>query len=268
MQIDSRQAAALIPTYAYLAGAHQHLGLFGDADRWARAAIGFGERFGIPLAVAIGYEFLGEDAISTGEWVEGLAHADREREIARRMHSRERLAWTYMYAGLCAAMLGDVDRAEREFRDGIALANAIDERRLGCLLVCYLGLGLAYLGRLDEAEEVGRQAIDRAEALDLTHMKGEAWRCMAHIRIRQGRLDEALRLIDQVLAMLATSEAKGTHLWIGPAHVETLLALGRREEAREALGIYAGVVAECQSPYFTREVARLRSLVGGKTSPS
>jgi tetratricopeptide (TPR) repeat protein len=268
MQIDSRQAAALIPTYAYLAGAHQHLGLFDDADRWARAAIGFGERFGIPLAVAIGYEFLGEDAVSTGEWREGLAYADREREIAGRMHSRERLAWTHLYAGLCAALLGEVDRAGRELREGLALANAIDERRLACLLVCILGWGLSDLGRLDEAEEVGRQAIERAEALDLSHMKGEAWRCMAHIRIRQGRLDEALQLIDQTLAMLATSEAKGTRLWIGPVHVETLLALGRRDEAREVLGVYAGVVAECQSPYFTREVVRLRGLVEDETDRS
>ena len=267
VSIASPQAAALIPTYGYLAGAYQHLSLYDDADRWARTAVAFGERFGIPVAVAIGYEFLGEDAVSTGEWKEGLAYADREREIARRMHSRERLAWTHMHAALCAALLGDADRAERECREGIVLANAIDERRLGCLLVCYLGWGLAELGRLDEAEEVGREAIERAEALGLDHMRGEAWRCVAHIRIRQGRLDSALGLFEQTLAMLATSEAKAARLWIGPPHVETLLALGRRDEAREVLDAYAGVIAECQTPHFTREVARLRGLVAELPPP-
>jgi tetratricopeptide (TPR) repeat protein len=266
-QIGSPQAAALIPLYAYLAGAHQHLGLFDDADRWARTVIAFGEKFGIPLAIAVGYEFLGEDAVSTGAWKDGLAYADREREIARRMHSRERLAWSYMYAGLCAGMLGDLDRAEREFREGITLANALDERRLGCLLVCYLGWALADLGHLEEAEDIGLQGIERAEALDLTHMKGEAWRCMAHIRIRQGRLDEALRLIDETLAMLGMSESTVVHLFVGPDHVETLLALGRPDEAREALAAYASIVAKCQSPYARREVERLRGLVAGGEAP-
>ena len=68
--------------------------------------------------------------------------------------------------------------------------------------------------------------------------------------------------------MLATSEATVTRLWIGPAHVETLLALGRRDEAREALDVYAAIVAECQSPYFTREVERLRGLVESGEMPA
>jgi tetratricopeptide (TPR) repeat protein len=265
-RVESLQAGALVPTYAYLAGAHQQIGLFADADRWARTAIAFGERFGIPVAAATGYEFLGENAVSKGEWKEGLAYADREREIARRMRSRERLAWTYMYAGSCAGLLGEADRAERELRDGLALADAIDERRLGCLIVCLLGWALAERGRLDEAAEFGVQGIERAEALNLEYMKGEARRCMALIRIRQGRLEEALSLIEQTLAMLGASEPRVTRLWVGPPHVETLLALGRRDEAREVLRDYAELVAGCQSPYFTREVGRLGKLVGGEES--
>jgi tetratricopeptide (TPR) repeat protein len=267
-EISPRQASALIPTYAYLAGAHQHLGLFDDANRWARVVIAFGERFGIPLAIAVGHEFLGENAVSTGEWKEGLVYAEREREIARRMHSRERLAWTYMYAGMCAVYLGDWDRAERELVDGIALANALDERRVGCLMYCYLALCQALRGRLEEGEWTGLEAIGRAEALDLSYMKGEAWCCMAQVRIRQGRFEDALRLFEQTQEMLATSEGRATRLWMGPAHVETLLALGRRDEARETLRAYAAMVAECQSPHFTREVGRLRGLLeGGVSAP-
>ena len=141
-QIGSPQAAALIPTYAYLAGAHQHLGLFDDADRWARTVIAFGEKFGIPLAIAVGYEFLGEDAVSTGEWKEGT-HLRRSRTRDRPADALARATGLDVHVRRACAprMLGDMDRAEREFRDGIALANALDERRLGCLLICYLGLG-------------------------------------------------------------------------------------------------------------------------------
>jgi hypothetical protein len=43
--------------------------------------------------------------------------------------------------------------------------------------------------------------------------------------------------------------------------VETLLALGRRQEATDCFQTYAAMVAECQSPWFRSEVERLRPLL-------
>ena len=96
----------------------------------------------------------------------------------------------------------------------------------------------------------------------MIHMRTQARHCLAHVRFRMGEHDEALRLCEEILALTASVESRMTRLYIGPMHVETLLALGRGDDARATLATYAGMVAQCQSPMFTREVERLRSLVG------
>jgi hypothetical protein len=51
-------------------------------------------------------------------------------------------------------------------------------------------------------------------------------------------------------------------MWMGPCHVEALIAAGRVDEARTVLDEYAALTAECQSPHFQREAARLQTVLG------
>ena len=80
--------------YMYLAGAHQHLLLYDDSDRWARTAIALGERKQSPVAIASGNEFLAENAAGRGLWDETLAYAAKDREHGTRIGSRAREAWS------------------------------------------------------------------------------------------------------------------------------------------------------------------------------
>ena len=57
------------------------------------------------------------------------------------------------------------------------------------------------------------------------------------------------------------SDARVTTLWLGPLHLEALLAQERRAEASKPLAKYAEIVAVCQSPHFSREVLRLQRAV-------
>jgi hypothetical protein len=79
--------------------------------------------------------------------------------------------------------------------------------------------------------------------------------------VADGRPEEGLRRFVEVLELTAGTDARVSRLWTGPPHVETLLALGRREEAGEVFQVYAAMVAECQSPWFASEVERLRALL-------
>ena len=76
-----------------------------------------------------------------------------------------------------------------------------------------------------------------------------------------GRVEEGLRLFEEVLDLTAATDARVSRLWVGPRHVEALQALGRREEAVARFETYAAMVSECQSPWFTREVARLHAVL-------
>jgi tetratricopeptide (TPR) repeat protein len=132
--VSSLAASTISMVYAFLAGGYQHSGLFDEADRWARQAIDFGTAHNVLLAQASGHEFLGENAVHKGEFEAGLKYSDRESEIAEKMHSRERRSWTHFVAAMCASGVGDVERSEREFIEGIKLAESVGELRVGSLL--------------------------------------------------------------------------------------------------------------------------------------
>jgi eukaryotic-like serine/threonine-protein kinase len=260
--LSTLHASTLTQIYAYSAGASQHLGLFADADRWAARAIEFGKTHNVLLAQAVGYEFIGEGACTTGAWEEALTVAALEREIAGRLHSRERMTWTHLYAGQALVMLEEGERALDELSAGIALAETIGERRAGLLLHTYLAQAQALTGELDEAERTAEAAAARADAANLLYMRTEANRVLGELRIQQGRVEAGIQSFEEVLRLTDGTDARVSRLWIGPDHVEALLSLGRRDEARSRFDDYAALVGECQAERFTREVTRLRELIG------
>jgi len=259
--LSTLHASTLIQIHAYTAGAYQHLGLFEESNRWARRAITFGEERNLLLAQAVGYEFLGENACNSGAFAAAEEYAEKERALASRLHSRERRAWSHMYAGFALLHLGEAARAEEELSEGVALADAIGERRLALLLHPYLALAQAALGRLDLAVRAAETALERADAAGLVYMRTESRRCLGEVRVRTERIEEGVRLFEEVLALTEGSDARVSRLFTGPLLVEALLALGRRQEAAQRFQDYAAMVAECQSPHAAREVERLRALL-------
>ncbi|HEY6119400.1 MAG TPA: hypothetical protein VIV66_05540, partial [Pyrinomonadaceae bacterium] len=272
--------------YAYTAGAHQHYGLYADADKWARRTIEFGTKHKVPFAQAIGYEFLGEDAVHSGNFEAGLEYAAHESEIAEKLHSRERRAWTHLYAGLCSVSLGQLQRAEQEFADGLAIAEAVGENRVKSLIKPNFAVLQALLGRLDEALKMASENLAAVSAT-LIYSRFEALRCLAEVRLRRGlaiasdeinqhavqlltkaesirgeemvdtELDEAERLCDEAHNLVSPTESRVSQLWLGPLHIQVLIAQGKRSEAITLLGPYQKLVANCQAPRFTAEAARL-----------
>ena len=297
--------APMIPQiYAFAAGAYQHLGLFDTADVWAKKAIEFGTAHNVLLAEASGYEFLGEDAIHKGEYQAGLEFAEREREICERLHSRERRAWTHFVAAMTSGGAGDVTRAEREFTEGIKLAESIGELRVASLLKGNLAiLQAAKATETNPAEvrqnsptnlslsgpsaEVSEPLLDQAlraalenfkigEQLGLIYSRFEGRRCLAMVHFRRGELVEAERICAEAFQLISQTESRVSSLWLGPLYIDVLLAaaevaesVGNRDEAAkkrslaaELLAPYQKLVAECQSPRFKREAARLATLLG------
>jgi hypothetical protein len=118
----------------------------------------------VPFAQAMGLEFLGEDAVNLGDFAAGLEYVEREREIAEKLHSRERRAWTYLVACLCSMLTGDHERAEGEFVEGIALAESIGELRLASLIKGNLAVFQAdRVSTVDEALQTALETFNSAE---------------------------------------------------------------------------------------------------------
>src|SRR6266542_3051114 len=266
--VETFAASTISTVYAYLAGAYQHSGRFADADHWARRDIEFGKAHNVLVAQAIGLEFLGEDAIHTGEFAAGLQYAEREREIAARLHSRERRAWSHLVASLCAMELGDRERSEQEFAEGITLAESIGDLRVESLLKGNLAVFQAERTgtisdrvHLDEALKTATENFDQAEVLGLLYSRAEGHRTLAHVRFRRGEFKEAERLCVRALELVSGTQSSVSKLWLGSLYLQVLLRAGKREHAKLYLQEYRQLVADCQSPRFTREAERVAAML-------
>ena len=281
--ITTFAAPIITQVYAYLAGAYQHYGLYNDSNCWARKAIEFGEAHNVSFAQAIGFEFLGENAVHTGEFKAGQDYADREQQIVEKIHSRERRAWTHFVAAMCLAPMGDHARAEREFTEGIALAESIGEHRVASLLKANYAVlkaeqaviaareTLAGQGLLDEALATAKENFRVGEAAGLLYSRFEGHRCLALVHFRRGELDEAERICSTASDIVSNTESRVSQLWLGPLYIDVLITAAKHlknedkadeaatklKSARELLGTYQKLAAECQSPRFKREAARL-----------
>jgi tetratricopeptide (TPR) repeat protein len=212
------------------------MGCFTDSDGWAHRAVEFEIKHQIPFAEALGNEFLGENSVHKGDWERGLEYAAKEAELAEKIHSRERRAWVHLYSGSCILQLGDAQRAEREFIDGIALAEAVGDRRAVSIMMSYRIIAHAELGLLDEALVMARQNFEHAESTELSYLRTEAHRCLALVHFKLGEFEETVRLSERIIELTASTDARVSKLWAGPPHIEALLALSRRENAISRLG--------------------------------
>ena len=257
--VSTFAAPMISQIYAYMAGAYQHYGLYDEADRWARRGIEFGEKHNVLFAQATGYEYLGEDSVHKGEYEAGLKYAEREREIAEKLHSRERRAWIHYYSSQCRLFMGELEQAERELLDGIMVAEAIGEKRALALLRPSLAVVQVMQGRREEGLETALANLEQSSASSLyTHF--EALRCLAEVRFRRDELEEAEEVCREADALVAPTDSRVSQLWLGPLYIKVLVALGKRDEAGERLARYKDLVAQCQSERFKAEASRLTGL--------
>ena len=262
-------ATMIWQVYTYLAGTHQHLGLFDDADRWARRAIEFGVKHKVLSAEANGLEFLGEDAVHKGTYQKALdEYAVREAEIADKLHSRERRAWVHSFAGQCYLGLDELQRAADEFQHGIALGEAIGEKRALALLNANLAIVQAKLGQYDKALQTATSNLANAAAIGLLYTHFEALRGLAVVHYQralsgayENELEEAERVCKQAEELVGPTESHVSKLWLGPLYIDVLVSLNKRDEARERLIAYQKLVNCCQTPRFAAEAERLARLV-------
>ena len=124
---------------------------------------------------------------------------------------------------------------------------------------------------LDEALAFALENFTSSEAAGLLYMRFEAHRCLAVVRVMRGELNEAETLCAAASDIVSRTESRVSQLWLGPLYLYILLAVARKLKlenkpdqaatkinlAKELLGPYQQLVAECQSPNFVREAERL-----------
>ena len=136
--------------------------------------------------------------------------------------------------GLAELVAGDLDRSERELRQGNALLVEIGDTGVRSSLDAILSDVLFLLGRDDEAL-VFAEASRTAGAIDDLDSQPR-WRgARARVLARRGEHEEALELVGEALALLEPTDFIGQHAYVCDVHGEVLTASGRPAEAVAAV---------------------------------
>ncbi len=257
-EVSSYAAPMITQVYAWLAGANQHYGLYDDGDVWARRALEFGTKHNIPFAQAIGYEFLGENAVHAGAYEAGLEYASLERELAAKLHSRERRAWSSLVVAQCSLLLNRIKEAEREYIDGIALAESIGEQRVKSLLKSNLAVAQSKLGRNDEALKTAEENFAEASLTGLLYTHFEAMRSLAVVRFRRARSARAAATAAAAETLIKEDLASGI---VDAQDLESAISNPEVSNARPAEQDKPKTTGPTIRPKVTIDVARQESEV-------
>jgi class 3 adenylate cyclase len=280
-------AKTLTDIYTYLAGAHQHVLQYEESCRFARAAIALGERKGHPLAIALGNEFLGENAAGRGFWDDALAYSAKNAEHGRKVGSFARLAWSAFCRAQALQAKGDLTSALSAALEAIALSSQIGEERLATWLDPLTATIAADLGDDDAARMHADRGYERAQQLNqlvlsawaldglgyAARLRGDveaaadaygryvtlvsdtenavarnlALAHAAEAMIAAGRLDEASALIDQALAIAQFAGAPHRYALALAAKGRLFAARSRHDDALAAFDEAIALYAQCDS---------------------
>ena len=144
----SGDAADVATVLAWLSGAYQHLADYGQSNAWARRIVEIDEQRTTPLAGALGWEFLAENAAGAGRLREAIDAAQRDYSLGERVHDGSRLAWASYALAWAYHSMGEL-AAATEALERCALWAARD----GDPRVARLGEAMAVLVATDRGDE-------------------------------------------------------------------------------------------------------------------
>jgi LuxR family transcriptional regulator, maltose regulon positive regulatory protein len=200
---------------------------------------------------------------ASGQAVELLTQAIRESEQGRqpiiRLIAISALAQTY-------EMLGDFDRADRLHRQVIALET---DPALGSLPL--IGLGYVGLGgllherlRLPEAEVALQHGLQIGQRWASPEIQIGAYFSLARLRYTQGRIDEALVIVDQIEAEFAPAMPVHERSQLAVIKARYWLASGQLDKAANWAQTYPLATDEALTPNAEQAALVVARVLAGR----
>lgn len=244
--------------YAYLTGAFQWSNDFDASNEWARRTLDYGRRHNFPHAMALGYEFLAENAFNTGQWRVALENAARDAEIGEKIGSHDRVGWSTLSCAYAYQGLGELSLSLAAANRGVELAQSIGNTRLEVILRAKRATVASWMGdaALSEADLAFlRPAAERARQFQFYDWTYQAI----------GQIHEYHELWDELLTTVEQLEELTGRGYPGYA-VSAYIGLGRLEDVRRLLTQGEWLPAEDEislaAGYLWRGFGRLQALQG------
>ncbi|HKE42786.1 MAG TPA: AAA family ATPase [Casimicrobiaceae bacterium] len=252
-------APTLCNVYTYLAGAHQHLLQYDESDRWARTSVALGERKNFPLAIALGDEFLAENAAGRGQWNETLAFAEQDHEWAGKIGSLARSAW----AGFCRSQglhgQGKLILCRTAVLEALAVCEHIGEARLATWLQPVAAIVAADLGEHEAARSHAERGWERSQQLNQLLLSAWALNGLGYAAMMRGDLATAIDCYEQYVPLTRETENGVSRNMIIARAAEAFLAAGRLTEAEQLIDRALPLAQFAKAPHYWALARRVQA---------
>jgi tetratricopeptide (TPR) repeat protein len=237
------------------------LAQYARSSEWARKSIALGQATSNPSAIAVGYEFLAENATSQGHWTEALEHAARDREIGEKIGALDRQAW----AGFVIAWLnhgqGNLQAGLQAGRAALALAEQIGESRLEVLLAPIVAWLEADLGLDDVVAAGAPRWLQQADELGQVFIQCMARHGLAYLHLQRAEWAQAAALYQQCAALYGPTDNRTTPVLIGPHPALAFLGLGQIASAERFAADYVALAREAEAPHWVGCARRVQGQI-------
>ena len=235
---------------AFKAGSRQQVAHLDESNAAAQESIDFGTRHEIPGAVAMGYEYLAENASIQGRWDLTIEQGARSRAIGAEIHSRDRIVWGDLCRAAGYSEVGRLRRAVAIADETVELADAIGEVRLATLARDYWAMTEIELGHVERALDIANESVARADDSKQAYLRADARRGLGYVLLRLGRVDQALTAYEDILVVGPGPQAANPLLFTAGFWALALLEHGRLEDARQRAMVGLEIAERAASTHF------------------
>lgn len=228
--LDDPSANSLV--YTLLTGAFEHMAESEASDRAARQLIELGEAHNLMSSVAVGLEYLAENAFGRGWWRETVQYAEKERRLAEAAGLVSRNAWA-LYAKMIGLWgQGQLRQAVAAGVEASKIAERTGDERLLALIYSYSGRIFSDLG--DDAQSRGfvTRALELGERLAGASARVESQNALGYFHLQRGEWKEALAPLEASRRLLQDTDSRWLLLMTQRLLIQVYWGL-RRDDAFE-----------------------------------
>lgn len=221
--------------YAFLSGSYEHLIDTPESEKWAKECIYLAEKHDDPTLIAVGNEFLAENAFFVGRWNDALEFAHQDIEIGLKVGAQDRIAWGTFCQASALYGLGRLEEALEASQSSLDLTEQIGEHRLATWIIPLLSMIQADLDADEAAELLAHEGIKKADELDQVVL--QCWSRYAYIKllVKQSKWEEALQMCEEGKNLYLPTESILGRQYIQIITPEVFLDSGMLVEAEGAI---------------------------------
>ncbi len=178
---------------------------------------------------------IGRSLRGLGHYDEAIDRLERALKLFRRIGDERGVASTLDDIGKIHWIRGDQSRALEYYTAALEMRRSLDDRRSIALSLSHVGSLHSQRGDFREALALLKEALEIRKSIGDTQGAASSYNDLAGLCVDQGQYEKSLTLFDEALQMARDIGFRGLEAAALNNRGEALLALKRRDEARDHL---------------------------------